>query len=143
MVFLEQTQNLITHTHPIWGNVFFYLLFTVIIVGGFLVFRLIRNLNKKTTENILREQQHVAKLDNIRRENTERLEHIRVEMLRKEEESTRQWMESEKETLHVLNGVSNLLEITNRISKVEFEKIHKGLEVIKTGIDNEKKLNDK
>lgn len=143
MVFLEQTQNLITHTHPIWGNVFFYLLFTVIIVGGFLVFRLIRNLNKKTTENILREQQHVAKLDNIRRENTERLEHIRVEMLRKEEESTRQWMESEKETLHVLNGVSNLLEITNRISKVEFEKIHKGLEEIKTGIDNEKKLNDK
>jgi hypothetical protein len=32
-------------------------------------------------------------------------------------------MESEKETLHVLNGVSTLLDLTDKLSKSESEKI--------------------
>jgi GTP-binding protein EngB required for normal cell division len=48
-------------------------------------------------------------------------------MLKREEERSRQWMESEKETLHVLNGVSNLLDLSEKIEGVRSEKILESL----------------
>ena len=62
-----------------------------------------RALKKKSAEIKLIQQQHVAKVDIIRKEHSDTLEKIRIEMLKREEERNRQWMESEKETLHVLN----------------------------------------
>lgn len=44
-------------------------------------------------------------------------------MLKREDERSRQWIESEKETLHVLSGVSNILDLNEKISKFESEKI--------------------
>lgn len=73
------------------------------------------------------QQQHVAKVDIIRKEHSDTLEKIRVEMLKREEERSRQWIESEKETLHVLNGVSILLDLSEKIGRVESEKILKKL----------------
>jgi len=143
MVLLQQTQNIVIHSHPIWGNVFFYLFITILISSILSIIRLIFSLKNKIKENGLREQQHVAKVDNIRRENTETLENIRVEMLRKEEETSRHWMESEKETLRVLNGVTNLLEMSDRVGKIEFNDIKEGLQAIRTGIVNEKLLIEK
>jgi hypothetical protein len=84
----------------------------------------------KTTELKLMQQQHTAKIDNVRKEQSETLEKLRVEMLKREEERTRQWMESEKETLHVLNGVSNLLDLSEKLDKSESEKIIKKLDEI-------------
>ena len=84
-------------------------------------------LRKRTAESKLMQQQHVAKVDNIRKEQSDTLEKIRVEMLKREEERGRQWMESEKETLHVLNGVSTLLDLSEKIGRVESEKILKVL----------------
>ena len=52
-------------------------------------------------------------------------------MLKREEERSRQWIESEKETLHVLNGVSMLLDLSDKISRVESEKIIKKLDELK------------
>ena len=82
---------------------------------------------KKNIELKLIQQQHVAKIDIIRKEHSDTLEKIRVEMLKREDERGRQWMESEKETLHVLNGVSTLLDLSEKISRVESEKILKVL----------------
>lgn len=75
-------------------------------------------------------QQHVTKVDIIRKDHSDTLEKIRVEMLKREEERIRQWMESEKETLHVLNGVSTLLDLNDKIEKNESEKIIKKLDEI-------------
>jgi hypothetical protein len=56
-------------------------------------------------------------------------------MLKREEERSRQWMESEKETLHVLNGVSTLLDLSEKIGRVESEKIIKKLEELKAIVE--------
>ena len=129
-----------THIHPIWSNVFFYLLIVAVI--GFVVYSLymISLMRKKTSEGKLAEHQHSARIDVIRKENEEKLETLRVEMLKREEDRGRQWMESEKETLHVLNGVSNLLELSDKVDKVEFKKINNALIAIEGKIISEKKL---
>jgi hypothetical protein len=91
---------------------------------------LMRTLKKKNVEMKLIQQQHVAKVDMVRKEHAETLEKIRIEMLKREEERTRQWIESEKETLHVLNGVSTLLDLSEKIGRVESDKILKVLDTI-------------
>jgi len=124
-----------THTHPIWSNVFFYLL--IVAVLGFVLYSLymIMLMRKKSAEMKLVQQQHVARVDVVRKENSDKLESLRVEMLKREEERSRQWMESEKETLHVLNGVSNLLELSDKVDKAEFKKINKVLVAIETAVN--------
>jgi len=123
MTLLEIAQNVPTHLHPIWDNAFFYLFAVAFIVFSIGVSAMVKSLHKKTNETKHMQQQHVAKVDIIRKEHEEKLESIRVEMLKREEERTRQWMESEKETLHVLNGVSNLLDLTDKIGHVDSNKI--------------------
>jgi hypothetical protein len=44
-------------------------------------------------------------------------------MLKREEDRTRQWMESEKETLRVLNGVSSILELGEKMLNTETGKM--------------------
>ena len=124
-----------THMHPIWQNVFFYLFLGTLTVFTVLFFVLMRTLKKKASDQKLLQQQHVARVDVIRKENSEKLESLRVEMLKREEERSRQWMESEKETLHVLNGVSNLLELSDKVDKVEFKKVNKILSTIEIAVN--------
>jgi hypothetical protein len=90
----------------------------------------------KTAEMKLMQQQHVARVDTVRKEHSDAMEKIRLEMLKREEERTRQWMESEKETLHVLNGVSTLLDLSEKLGKVESEKILKKLDEIQSQVIN-------
>jgi len=93
-------------------------------------------LKRKNKNSELIEHQYVARIDNIRKENEEKLENIRVEMLKREEERSRQWMESEKETLHVLNGVSNLLDLNDRFDKSRLDDISEVVNEINNKIEN-------
>ena len=124
----------------VWTNAFFYLFLGVTLVASVLIFLLIRAMKRKLVEMKSLQQQHVARVDIIRKEHNEKLESVRVEMLKREEERSRQWIESEKETLHVLNGVSNLLELSDKVDKVEFKKINKLLTDIGEKIMSEKRL---
>lgn len=134
------TETLATHTHVIWENAFFYLFFvaTLLFIGFLLT--LLKVLKKKSSDLKLMQQQHVARVDVIRKEQTEKLEKIRLEMLKREEERSRQWQESEKETLHVLNGVSSLLDLSEKIGRVESERILKKIEESQSNLDSEKIL---
>lgn len=87
-------------------------------------------MKQKSTEMKLLQQQYLARVDNIRKEHTDTLEKLRLEMLKREEERTRQWIESEKETLHVLNGVSTLLDLKDKLDNVDSMKILKKLDEI-------------
>lgn len=121
---------------PIWYyNAFFYLFVILTIVSGIIFYSLTKRLVIKTAETKLIQQQYAAKIDIIRKEHSETLEKIRVDMLKREDERTRQWIESEKETLHVLTGVSNLLDLNDKISKFESEKILKKLNEIQKKIE--------
>jgi hypothetical protein len=92
-------------------------------------------LKKRNAEMKLIQQQHAAKIDMLRKEHSDTLEKIRLEMLKREEERTRQWMESEKEALHVLNGVSIILDLGERLGKSDSEKIMKKLEEIQGKVE--------
>lgn len=136
MMILQTTEILNSHIHTIWENVFFYLLIVIIILFISSAWILMKALRKKNIESKLLQQQHIARIDNIRKEHSKMLNSLRVEMLKREDDRIRQWMESEKETLHVLNGVSTLLELSDKVDKAELKKINKMLQVIET------KLND-
>lgn len=128
MIFLEITN---IHTHPIWYNTFFYLFLasTLLLIG--VTWFTWQSLKNKNIESNVLQQQHVARIDNIRKDHSDNLESLRVEMLKREEDRVRQWVESEKETLHVLNGVSTLLELSDKVDKVEFKKLNNAITEIK------------
>lgn len=112
--------------HPIWYyNAFFYLFVILAIVFAIVVLSFIKTVRLKTAEVKTLQQQYLARVDNIRKEHAETLERLRLEMLKREEERTRQWIESEKETLHVLNGVSNLLDLKEKLDHADSIKILK------------------
>jgi hypothetical protein len=92
-------------------------------------------MKRRGAEAILQQQQSVARIDTIRKEHGDTLEKIRIEMLNREEERGRQWMESEKETLRVLSGVSTLLDLSDKIGRVESEKILEKLEEIQQKVE--------
>ena len=123
------------HLHPIWSNVFFYLFLASGVIFSVLATIMMKTQRNTNAEIKLMQQQHVARVDLIRKDHSDTLEKIRVEMLKREEERTRQWMESEKETLHVLNGVSILLDLNEKIEKNESEKILKKLDEIREKIE--------
>jgi two-component system, cell cycle response regulator DivK len=61
----------------------------------------------------------------------EHMKKIYDEILKKEEERQKKWVENEKETLQVLSGVAELLEMTDRVNRVETENVMKKLSEIK------------
>jgi hypothetical protein len=127
---LKATEILNQNIHSIWENIFFYLFIVIILFFLISIFFHIKIFRKKNNEIKLLQQQNITRIDNIRKENSSVLDNLRVEMLKHENERIRQWMESEKETLHVLNGVSTLLELSDKVDKVEFKNIREALNVI-------------
>jgi len=128
--------TLLVVDHPIWYyNAFFYLFVGLAILTMIVAAIMMKKFAKKTAEMKLMQQQHVAKVDIIRKEHSDTLEKIRLEMLKREEERTRQWIESEKEALHVLNGVSNLLDLSEQIGRIESEKILSKLDEIQQKVE--------
>jgi hypothetical protein len=132
MILLQIAQAPATdaHQHLIIGM----LAFCIIAFSVTLTF-IMKVIKKKNVEIKLTQQQHTAKIDMLRKEHSDTLERIRLEMLKREEERTRQWMESEKETLHVLNGVSTLLDLSDKLDKSNSEKILKILGVIQDKVE--------
>jgi len=120
---------------PWYHDTFFYLFIGMTILSAIAITIMMKVFARKTAEMKLMQQQHVAKVDNVRREQSDAMERIRQEMVKREEERGRQWMESEKETLHVLNGVSTLLDLSDKIGRVESDKIMKKLEELQTKVE--------
>ena len=115
-------------------NALFYITIGLLVSTIFIIIFLFRQVNKKNIENKLLDFQHNAEMIDVRKEHCEVLERIRIEMLKREEEKNRQWIESEKETLHVLDGVSTLLDLSDKFGRIESEKIITILEDIQRKI---------
>jgi len=129
-------QTLLTINYPIWQNVFFYLFIGLAILTMIAALIITKRIAKKITEVKIMQQQHAAKIDLIRKEHSEISEIIRLEMLKREDERIHQWIESEKETLHVLNGVSTLLDLNEKVGRVDSNKIMKKLDEIHEKVEN-------
>ncbi len=126
------------HQHQIIGMIGF-----VIALLAIVIFVAMRQLKKKNLEIKLMQQQHIAKIDSLRKDHSDTLENLRQEILKREEERVRQWIESEKETLHVLNGVSTLLDLSEKIGKIESEKIIEKLMEIQSKVERLTDFSDK
>jgi hypothetical protein len=127
---IANTSATLLHQYIIMGMIGLCLAFFV-----FIIFTTMKVMKKKNAEIKLMQQQHTAKIDMLRKEHSDTLEKIRLEMLKREEERTRQWMESEKETLHVLNGVSTLLDLSDKLDKSNSDKILKILGIIQDKVE--------
>lgn len=138
---MEILSSLVGQNIPVfWADSFFYL-FSITLIAGLIGIRyLIKKVTFKNNEYKQTQQLHIAKIDLIRKDHGDKVEDLQTQMLQKEEDRTRQWIESEKETLHVLNGVSSLLELKENISRIDSQKIISKLEEIKSIVD--KKRND-
>jgi len=62
-------------------------------------------------------ENHAKKLEDIRKEYVEKFEKLQNEYLKREEERNKQWSESEKQTLQVLNGVTTILEMGEKMDQ--------------------------
>ena len=118
------THELFQLTNNIANNIFFYLFIIETII--FFLFIYISNKKKKKLQ-----ANHNIDINEYEKS----LERMRIELLRREDERTRQWMESEKETLHVLNGVSNLLDVSEKLCKFDSDKILKKLQEIQDKVE--------
>ncbi|MFW6243190.1 MAG: hypothetical protein ACOC2W_03430 [bacterium] len=103
---------------------------SIIIIG-----MLIKTIKQNKQDYNIIQQQNIAKIDSIRKEHINTIEKLRVETIKKNDERNKQWAESEKETLHVLNGISNLLDLSEKIGNIEADKIIKKLDDIDSKLD--------
>lgn len=118
---------ILTQLLPWYNNIFFYLFLFSIIVS---IIAIIRNSNKYEKKISDLKQASDCKINELNRIHENKMENIRLEMLKREDDKNRMWSESEKETLKVLSGVSNLLDLSEKINKVESDKIIKKLDDI-------------
>ena len=118
---------ILTQLLPWYNNIFFYLFIFSIIVS---IITIIRNSNKFEKKISDLKQASDCKINELNRIHENKMENIRLEMLKREDDKNRMWSESEKETLKVLSGVSNLLDLSEKINKVESDKIIKKLDDI-------------
>lgn len=120
--------------HPFWSDPFFYMFSVLLIVGFLIIKHIMRLLKNKNIEIKQIQQQHLAKVDQLRKDQSNEMSLIRREVALHENERHQQFLESEKETLQVLSGISTLLDITDKVSKIESEKILDKLEEIELKI---------
>lgn len=118
---------ILTQLLPWYNNIFFYLFIFSIIVS---IITIIRSSNKYEKKISDFKQTSDCKINELNRIHENKMENIRLEMLKREDDKNRMWSESEKETLKVLSGVSNLLDLSEKINKVESDKIIKKLDDI-------------
>jgi len=139
---MEILSSLVGGDAPIiWQNMFFYFFMITLLWGSGTIAYLLKKIDNKNNELKQNQQQHTAKIDVIRKDHSDTLNNLHTQMLQKEEERTRQWIESEKETLHVLNGVSSLLELSENIGRVESQKILNKLDEIKALVTQKSEKN--
>lgn len=117
----------LTQLLPWYNNLFFYLFIISMIISIFIT---IRNFNKHIKNISIFKQDSENKINELNTLHENKMENIRLEMLKREDDKNRMWAESEKEMLKVLSGVSNLLDLSEKINKVESDKIIKKLDDI-------------
>jgi ABC-type multidrug transport system fused ATPase/permease subunit len=120
MILLTQIITEKTHgSHEIFTYLFaIQVVITLIIVIAFLL-HIRKSVNKR---NII-ENNYIKSINELTTNHIEQVEKIRTNSNKREEERSRQWFESEKETLKVLSGVSKLLDLNEKITKIESSKI--------------------
>jgi len=116
--------------HPFWYDPFFYLFLVSLFVGTTFILVVMGVLKNKQKEIKVLLQQHSAKIDILSKGHVDKINDIRHEVSKREEDRLRQWSDSEKEMMHVLNNVFSILDINESITRNDSEIILKKLDEI-------------
>lgn len=109
-------------------NPFFYLFILSVIISFTVVVCIMRKIRVINDGKTFMQQQHVAKIDQIRKDQTLIVDAIRHEATEHEAERHKQWIDSEREMSKILTGMSTLLDVSNKVGWVESSKILNKLE---------------
>lgn len=77
---------------------------------------------------------HADEIKKLNSEHAQKIEAIQNNAIKREEERSRQWLESEKETLNVLNGVTSLLEMGEKMDQTNRNTIYMKLQEMENRI---------
>lgn len=99
--------------------------FIIILLAAIVVVWKHYNSGRKELNKELKElnKEHAAKLEENRKEYIEKFEKLQNQYLQREEIRNKQWSESEKETLQVLNGVTSILEMSEKMGQKDTNEI--------------------
>ena len=112
----------------------------VVLVGVIVV--IAREYSKKNIKYNEMSEQHSKNINDLHQEHAAKIDEIRQQQVKHEETVVKQWSESARETLQVLNGVSVVLEMGEKASKYETDKILEKIEnTEKRIIDNLNNIN--
>lgn len=114
--------------------------FIIILLGGIAILWRQFIITRKELKELNKE--HAEKLDENKKDYVSKFESLQSEYLKREEERNRQWSESEKETLQVLNGVTSILAMSEKMGQKDtkeiLDKLKLAEERIITAINNRK-----
>ena len=113
------------------NTTFAILVSIVIILFGIIIF-LFKKYEDKNNELKNFQEAYVKKIDEIRKEN-----------MKKEDERNVHWRESEKETLTVLKGVNSVLEMSEKMKENDTEKIIDKITSLEKSVNNAIEINKK
>ncbi|MFW6219860.1 MAG: hypothetical protein ACOC33_03390 [bacterium] len=119
-------------------NTLLYVIIGLFVFFIIIIIRLLNLINERNEYIKQIQNQCATKISTLRNEHLITLENIRIELLNKEDERMRQWVESERETLQVLNGISQIFELSEDINSNEMNRIIDEINNIKELIENGK-----
>lgn len=111
-------------------------LFIVSAILLFSIFYFIKRYKKLKHRYEVLQLQSISKIDAVKDECFAKIESLRKENIDSLNNRANQWLESERETLHVLNNVSNLLDLNEKIDHTEAENILIKLDEIQYGLNS-------
>ena len=110
-------------------NTLFAVLVSMVLVLFSISVYLFKKLEDKNKELRINQEKFSAKI-----------EEIRQEQMKKEDERNNQWRESEKETLIVLKGVNSVLEMSEKMKENDTQKIIDKITTLDTSINSIKDI---
>lgn len=104
-------------------NMIFGLLVSIIFILSTVIIFVYKQYNSKVKEILNIHEDYSEKMRKLNLNNEDKLDRIRERIDRTEEDRNKQWIESEKETLQVLNGVTHVLEVSEKMERVDSQNI--------------------
>lgn len=113
------------------GTLFAVLVTIVVVLSTVIILLWKENKSKSNKINELHEKYN-DEIKEIGEKYINKHDEIIKEMKAKEDERNKQWIESEKETLQVLNGVTNILEMSEKMGESDSNNIMDKLKSIES-----------
>jgi hypothetical protein len=106
--------------------------FIILLIAGVIILFKQNDTGRKDLKELNKE--HAKKLDENKKEYIDKFEKLQHEYLSREEDRNKQWSESEKETLQVLNGVTSILSMSEKMGQKDTKEILDKLKLVEERI---------